>query len=121
MNGLARCRLAGVLLGLMVLSGCISMQSLPNTYPLVVSERINVGDKVRIIETNGRETEMQVDAVTDTGLTGAGRHIPYEDMRDIAVRKYDDRKTAKIVGGTILAITLPIALVGLGAAGAGGR
>ena len=117
MSTAAKCRLAGALLGLMLLGGCVSMQPLPNTYPLFVAEQINAGDKVQITDTNGRTTEMRVEAVTDTGLAGAGQFIAYQDMRAIAVQRYDDRKTAKIVGGTLLLVALPFALEGLAGAG----
>lgn len=112
----AACRLFGVLIGLSVLSGCISMQQLPNTYPLYVAEQINVGDKVRVTDTHGREVEMEVAAVSETGIAGAEEFIAYEDMSAIAVRRYDDRKTARIVGGTILLVALPFALEGLAGA-----
>jgi hypothetical protein len=92
------------------------MQPLPNTYPLYVAEHVNAGDKVQITDTNGRTTEMRVEAVTDAGLAGAGQFIAYEDMSAIAVRRYDDRKTAKIVGGTLLLVALPFALEGLAGA-----
>ncbi len=105
-------RLLIVLAGVTVLGGCFSMQELPN-YPLVVAEEVNVGDKVEITEMNGRVIEMEVEAVSEVALTGAGETIAYEDMSAIAVRRYDDRKTAKIIGGTILIVALPFALEGL--------
>jgi hypothetical protein len=97
-------------------SGCMTMQTLDDDPAL--TEAIEVGDKVEIIEKDGYINEFTVGRITDQFIAGNDDigslvTIPLENIQSVSVEKVSAGRTTLAVLGGIVAI--PILLVGAGA------
>ncbi|MFP6837705.1 MAG: hypothetical protein VB948_16545 [Pseudomonadales bacterium] len=97
-------------------SGCMTMQPLADEP--VLTEAIEVGDKVEIIEKDGYINEFTVGRITDQFIAGNDDigslvTIPLEKIQIVSVEKVSVGRTTLAVLGGIVAI--PIFLVGAGA------
>lgn len=112
-----------MLTGLCVLlSGCVSMKSVPPPVPgqPIQAMAVKVGDKVQIQTQGGELYAFTVTAVEPAALVGkveaGGREIRirYDDIAKLQVRRIDAVRTSLAGVGTILVVVVLVFLLGGG-------
>ena len=100
-----------------LLIGCVSHEyrDLERSETAPIPYGFEVGETVQITTADGQGHEIEIESISNTGVTGDGTTIQFDDMRIVRVRSVDVVQTA---GETSLlsyaAITLLLILVLVG-------
>jgi hypothetical protein len=94
-------KLITALAGLSLIA-CTAMRPLPPGDGGQWRGQLQVGDEVRVNAANGKTYELKLVTVDEQKIVGRGDGkkvtIRYEQIRDLAVRRDDDRETTRAVG-----------------------
>ena len=98
------------------LSGCTSMKTVDMPESELQSriragELVEVGEKVQLVTSDGREPEFVVTGIDDNAIYGDGEQIPIDDVVAIKTRRFSAGKTAALAGGAVGAWALIAILV----------
>ena len=73
-----------LLLGLVFVAGCKIYRQVPLD---AIDAEIELGDRVRVVETDGSKAAFEVTSVDDEALGGTGVRIPRSEIRSIEVER----------------------------------
>ena len=113
-----------VLLTVISLLGCTTLQPLADAQPATIQQSVKVGDTVEIERTDGTHQTLKVDAVRGNALAGthAGKRyqVPLGEIRSIGTREMSSSAKTWTIVGIIAAVGALIAGAGGGSSGGGG-
>jgi len=99
-----------VVLVIVGLFGCTTMQTIQQPSPTNIQKNVDVGDQVSIDTRAGRHFDLKVTSVTEAELFGTDKddkrwRVPYKDIEKIEVKEASALKTTgvalAIVGGVL--------------------
>jgi hypothetical protein len=102
-------RKAVVAVVIVSLAGCSTMRAVEDVSPQGVRERVEVGDEVRIVTTQGAVYELEVTKVEEKSLTGeAGNgkryRVPYAAIQALEVEEVSAAKTGGAITAGMVAV-----------------
>ena len=82
---------------LLVLAGCVSheYEDVTRSGSATIPYQFEVGDTVNIITADSQEYEFKIENISDTGVTGDGHSIQFDDMRIVRMRSVDTGRTVR--------------------------
>ena len=63
---------------------------------------VEVGDRIKVVTSDGQHHEFRVTAITDTSIEGSDTAVPIDQVVALESRRFSGGKTALLAGGTIL-------------------
>ena len=90
-------------------AGCTSMRTVSGDDAAGPSDKVWVGNKVKITRNDLSSAKFRVTEISDDGISGDGIFVAYADIQQLQVQHKRDNKAGKIIGGVILgaaAVTL---------------
>jgi hypothetical protein len=89
---------------LLLLAGCTSMSAIKSkTADLGTQIRsghvVAHGDNVEIVTTDGQQHRFRVTTIDETTVNGSEISVPIDTIAELKVRKFDEGKTAGLIGG----------------------
>lgn len=106
---------------LLVLTGCVSheYEDVARSGSATIPYQFELGDTVNIITADSQEYELKIENITDTGVTGDGHSIQFDDMRIVRMRSVDEGKTVRDTSELTFWIMSILAVIGLMVIGGG--
>jgi hypothetical protein len=71
--------------------------------------RVEQGDVVNVVTTNHQRLRFSVEHVSDSGLSGDGKSVPYEQISEIAIEEKKITKAGR-VGIVVIAAVIAFAV-----------
>ena len=98
-----------------LLIGCVSHEysDLDRRESAPIPYSLQLGDTVQIITADGEKHEVKIEGISDTGLTGSGTPIQFDDIRIIRVKNVDVEKTILDTGELTLWVMNLLLVIGL--------
>ena len=104
-NGLRQTMALCLILSLV--AGC-TITSVPlSAEPEAISMKVKQGDVVNIVTTNQQRLRFTVENISERGISGDGKNVPYEQISEIAI---EEKKIYKAGEVSILVIGAVVAL-----------
>ena len=98
-------------------AGCTSMQTVSGGDAAGPSDKVWVGEKVKITRNDLSLVKFRVTEISDDGISGDGIFVAYTDIQQLQVRHKNndgqghENKAGRIIGGVLLAVVaLPVLL-----------
>lgn len=125
--------MAGLLAGLLPLAACTELHSLsPVSSDKLAESRIEAGDTVHVVTSDGRRMSLKITEIRPTELAGltvkpdpgetepAGREVvlPYSELASVEYRQFSAKRAAGVVGVSLL-VAAGLAIATLEHSGAG--
>ncbi len=109
-------KITSVLLILFILSGCTSLKPIelpPHELQAIIVEEnvIQVGDKVKLITSDGTHHEFTIESISPNVIKGENILVLVKDIIAIETRKFSGGKTSLLVGGSFLTILIILAAI----------
>jgi hypothetical protein len=103
MDGISR-KVMCILLATALVAACTSPQPVPSD-PAYIRAWVRTGDHVRIVLRDGELLKFKVIESSADSLVGKDQSVPYEEILQIEVKRYDDRKTSWLVGVIVIGMS----------------
>ena len=100
-----------VVLGIFLLTACTSLQPIEKS-PTVIQTQIqegnllSVGNRVKIIDVNGRGHEFKITKISNTHLFGKSSSLAIKDIANLQVKEVSSGKSAFAIPTTIGALAI---------------
>lgn len=101
----------------LALFGCMALKPL-SADPTTLRTTLKRGDHVEVVTKSGKEMQLTVDAIDDSGLQANGQRFAYNDIQSISRKQVNVGTTTMLVLGIVAAGAL--AAAGGGGGGGGG-
>jgi hypothetical protein len=96
--------------------GCMALKPLSSD-PTTLRTTLKRGDQVEVVTTSGKEMQLTVDSLDDSGLQASGQRLAYSDIRSISRKQVNVGTTTMLVLGVVAAGALAAAAGGGGGGG----
>ena len=92
---------------LLVATGCTSLKPIElapeSLQEKILSDNIiNVGDRVKVVTSDGVRSEFKVTAKSEDHIRGKDVDIPIKDIVALETREFSGGKTSALVGGSLV-------------------
>jgi len=87
-------------------TACTAFKPMTAIDPESMQSQLQVGDEVRVLQTDGRELILVIDEIDDKGVSGGGMFVAYPDMHVVSVRDTSTTRSVLLGVGIFLGVML---------------